>query len=192
MKFFIGNTGHKRAKMSTNSLVRDKTDRELSEKRKDLVKYIQLIDEEKKRRDKANNTSSTAIIDRLLKKSVKPPAPPPVKKRNVTPRSKEVIGTVAQMKATLKEHGIPFKSTDKKDDLILKIRSSGLINKVKETRCASGASSNIRAKVTEMKAILVKHNITFSKSAKKADLSALITKNKLIREVELLHMKNQK
>lgn len=192
----------------------EKTEYELRKKRTDLVNYIKLIDEELKKRTKVKPPS---IVKQLFYGGdVKPVPPPPAPKktktaatktkssskasasasasRTVTPRSNIIRGTVANMKDILRKNDIPFKSSDKKDDLIAKIRDNGLINKVETKRVTEKdkREKEVRATVKEMKTILLKNSVSFKSTLKKDELCALIRDNHLVRQAEAFHMKNTK
>lgn len=189
----------------------EKTEYELRKKRTDLVNYIKLIDEELEKRTKVKPPS---IVKQLfyggdVKSAPPPPAPKKTKKatktkssskasasasRTVTPRSNIIRGTVADMKDILRKNDIPFKSSDKKDDLIAKIRDNGLINKVETKRVMEKdkREKDVRATVKEMKTILLKNSVSFKSTLKKDELCALVRDNHLVRQAEALHMKNTK
>lgn len=177
-----------------SSLIKDKTENELRKKRRELVDYIALIDDELKLREKVKPPS---IVKQLFYGS---PAPPPVPstkgkvKKEPTPRSTIIRGTVSDMKTILRDNGISFKSSDKKDHLIAKIRSNGLIHKVESKRVADKAKKekDVRATVKEMREILTNNKVGYKSSAKKDELCALIRDNNLVRKAEALHLKNQK
>lgn len=192
------------------SSLNEKTERELRKKRTDLVNYIKLIDEELEKRTKVKPPS---IVKQLFYGGdVKPTPPPPAPKkkkntttksssksstftsRTVTPRSNIIRGTVADMKDILRKNNITFKSNDKKDDLIAKIRENGLINKVETKRVTEKdkREKDVRATVKEMKTILSTNSISFKSTLKKDELCALIRDNHLVRQAEALHMKNTK
>lgn len=179
-----------------SSLVKDKTENELRKKRRDLVDYITLIDDELKRREKVKPPS---IVKQLFYGTPAPPPVPPTKgkakaKKELTPRSTIIRGTVSDMKTTLRENGISFKSSDKKEDLIAKIRSNGLIHKVESKRVIEKAKKEkeVRATVKEMREILTENRVSYKSSAKKNELCSLIRDNNLVRKAEALHMKNKK
>lgn len=196
------------------SSLNEKTEHELRKKRTDLVNYIKLIDEELEKRTKVKPPS---IVKQLfyggdVKPTPPPPAPKKTKKtaaktksssksstststsRTVTPRSNIIRGTVADMKDILRKNNITFKSNDKKDDLIAKIRENGLINKVETKRVTEKdkREKDVRATVKEMKTILSTNSISFKSTLKKDELCALIRDNHLVRQAEALHMKNTK
>lgn len=172
-----------------SSLVKDKTEHELRKKRRELVDYIALIDDELKLRERVKPPS---IVKQLFYST--PAAPPTPPKKESTPRSTIIRGTVADMKTILRDNDISFKSSDKKDDLICKIRSNGLIHKVESKRVTEKAKKEkeVRATVKEMREILRKNKVTNKSTAKKDELYTLIRDNNLVRQAEALHLKNQK
>lgn len=186
-----------------SSLVKDKTESELRKKRRELIDYIALIDKELKKREKVEPPS---IIKQLFYER---PSPEPSSKKNsskqsnskksgnkreITPRSTIIRGTVADMKKVLRDNYISFKSSDKKEDLIAKIRSNGLIHKVESKRITDKAKKEkeVRATVKEMRDILTVNKVAFKSNAKKDELCTLIRDNNLVRKAEALHLKNKK
>lgn len=174
-----------------SSLVKDKTENELRKKRRELVDYISIIDEELKQRERVKPPS---IVKQLFYSS---PESLSVKKKNEkdnVPRSTIIRGTVSDMKTVLRENDISFKSSDKKEDLIAKIRSNGLIHKVESKRMTdkSKKEKEVRATVKEMREILSKNNVIYKSNAKKDELCSLIRDNNLVLKTEALHLKNQK
>ena len=174
------------------SLVKEKSDIELKKKREDLVKYINAIDQELKLRKSEKSEKKGSFIDSLLSK--KSTNKSECKgKRKVTPRSTEIRATKKQLQEILTKNGVDYKSSDKKADLIAKVREKRLIIKA-ETKNKSEKKINtniIRATVAEMKKLLRNKGIEFKSTAKKADLSKLIRDNKLIREVEYMSMRKE-
>lgn len=170
-----------------SSLVKDKTENELRKKRRELVDYISIIDEELKQRERVKPPS---IVKQLFYSS---PESLSVKKENI-PRSTIIRGTVSDMKTILRDNDISFKSSDKKEDLIAKIRSNGLIHKVESKRMTdkSKKEKEVRATVKEMREILSKNNVIFKSNAKKDELCSLIRDNNLVLKTEALHLKNHK
>jgi hypothetical protein len=173
-----------------SSLVKDKTENELRKKRRELVDYIALIDNELKQREKVRPPS---IVKQLFYGTPSTNSEKNVKKK-ITPRSTIIRGTVSDMKTILRDNNISFKSSDKKEDLIAKIRSNGLIHKVESKRVTDKEKKEkeVRATVKEMREILTKNKIVHKSTAKKDELSALIRDNNLVRKTEALHLKNQK
>lgn len=185
------------------SLVKEKSDIELKKKREDLIKYINAIDAEmtlRKKNKSIKEKSKGSFIDSLLSKkseksgkSEKPKKPECKGKRKVTPRSTEIRATKKQLQDILTKNGVEFKSSEKKADLIAKVREKRLIIKA-ETKNKTEKKINtniIRATVAEMKKLLRSKGIEFKSTAKKAELSQIIRDNKLIREVEYMSMRKE-
>jgi hypothetical protein len=182
------------------SLVKEKSDIELKKKREDLIKYINAIDAEmtlRKKNKSIKEKTKGSFIDSLLskkpEKSEKPKKPECKGKRKVTPRSTEIRATKKQLQDILTKNGVEFKSSEKKADLIAKVREKRLIIKA-ETKNKTEKKINtniIRATVAEMKKLLRSKGIEFKSTAKKAELSQIIRDNKLIREVEYMSMRKE-